>query len=105
MTFKRSVMIGAVASAILAFQPAVAQTLTEAVEQTIRTNPDVLIDVNRRLANEEAVRQARGGYLPRVDLALGWGGEWSENVSTRPGSDRPSSPRPRERRETFALSG
>ena len=85
MNFKRSVIVGAVASAVLAFQPASAQSLSEAVDQTIRTNPDILIDVNRRLANEQNVRQARGGYLPKVDLALGVGGEWSENISTRPG--------------------
>lgn len=64
-----------------------AQTLRDAVEQTIQTSPDVLIDVNRRLAADKAVDMARGGYKPKIDLNLGIGREWSENISTRPGSD------------------
>lgn len=72
----------------LLFQPwAVAQSLTEVVGQTINTSPNVLIDVNRRLALDQTVEQARGGYYPKADLALGIGREWSENSSTRPGSD------------------
>lgn len=68
-------------------QPAFSQSLTEVVDQTIKSNPDVLIDANRRLALDQTVEQARGGYYPKVDLALGIGREWSENTSTRPGSD------------------
>ena len=64
-------------------------TLAEAVDQTIKTNPDILIDANRKLSVDEAVKQARGGYYPKVDLNLGLGREWSENVSTQshPGGD------------------
>ncbi|GBG12471.1 outer membrane protein, adhesin transport system [Novimethylophilus kurashikiensis] len=64
-------------------------TLTEAVDQTIKTNPDILIDANQRLSTDEAVKQAKGGYYPKVDLNLGYGREWSENISTqnRPGKD------------------
>lgn len=85
VNFKYSVIVAAVASALLAYQPASAQTLQEAVEQTIRTNPDVMIDVNRRLETDQNIKQARGGYLPKVDLALGAGSEWSDNITTRPG--------------------
>ncbi len=64
-------------------------TLSEAVNQTIQTNPDILIDANRKLSVDEAVKQAKGGYYPKVDLNLGIGREWSENTSTRakPGHD------------------
>lgn len=64
-------------------------TISEAVDQTIKTNPDILIDANRRLAVDEAVKQAKGGYYPKVDLNIGYGREWSENTSTRdkPGHD------------------
>lgn len=73
--------------AALACQQAVAESLKDSVEKTINTNPDVLIDVNRRLSAEKTVDQAKGGYYPKVDLGLGIGREWSENISTRPGSD------------------
>jgi adhesin transport system outer membrane protein len=60
-----------------------AETLREAIELTLRTNPDVRIDVARRMANQEAENQAIGGYLPRVDLALGRGKQQPDNVTTQ----------------------
>jgi adhesin transport system outer membrane protein len=87
MKFKHSVLFCAIAGSVLASQSAVAQSLSEAVGQTIKTNPEVLIDANRRLSIDEAVNQAKGGYRPKIDLAAGIGREWSENTSTRPGSD------------------
>jgi len=48
----------------------------------MQTNPEVQIDVARRLATDEAVNQALGGYLPRVDLALGRGRQQTDNSST-----------------------
>jgi adhesin transport system outer membrane protein len=87
MTFKHSILFCAVAGALLAGQSAMAQTLGEAVDATIKTNPDVLINANRRLAVDQEINQAKGGYRPKVDLSAGWGWEWSENTSTRPGSD------------------
>lgn len=32
---------------------------------------------------DEAVRGAQGGYLPRVDVGLGWGREKADNSSSR----------------------
>lgn len=61
-------------------------TLSEAVNQTVRSNPDILVDANRKLSLDEAVKQAEGGYLPRVDLNLGYGEEWSKNLQTRQSS-------------------
>lgn len=60
-----------------------AQSVKEAVEQTIRTNPDILVEGNQRLANEQAVKGARGGFMPKVDLMMGTGREWSDNSITR----------------------
>lgn len=59
-------------------------TIAEAVDQTIKTNPDILIDANRKLSIDEAVKQAKGGYYPKIDLNLGHGREWSQNSITRP---------------------
>jgi adhesin transport system outer membrane protein len=71
----------------LSHQSAYSQTLSEVVDQTIKSNPEVLIDANHRLSLDHVVDQARGGYGPKVDMALGIGREWNENTSTRPGSD------------------
>lgn len=62
---------------------ALATTVAEAVDQTMKTNPDVLIDANHKLSLDQAVKEAKGGYLPKVDMNLGIGREWSENISTR----------------------
>lgn len=86
MKFKHSVLFCAVAGVLLASQ-ASAQSLSEAVDLTIKNNPDVLIDAKRRLATDEEVNQAKGGYRPKIDVTAGVGAEWSENVSTRPGTE------------------
>jgi len=72
---------------LMSYQPAVAQSLPEVVTQTIKTNPDVMIDVYRRLSLDTKVDQVRGNYKPKIDLNMGFGRERSENISTRPGSD------------------
>lgn len=58
-------------------------TLSEAVNQTVRSNPDILTEANRKLSLDEAVKQAEGGYFPKIDLNLGYGREWSQNIFTR----------------------
>lgn len=60
-----------------------AQSLKDAVDQTLKTSPEILIEANHRLSTDEAVKNARGGYFPKVDLMLGTGREWSDNASTR----------------------
>ena len=81
----KPVKISAMALAIAAVVqlPAQAQSLKDAIDMTIKTNPDVLVDTNQRLANDEAVNVARGGFMPKVDLLAGTGHEWSDNASTR----------------------
>jgi len=60
-----------------------AATLQEAVDVTIKTNPDVLAASNEREAVSKEVLQARAGYLPTVDLAIGTGYESTDNTTTR----------------------
>jgi adhesin transport system outer membrane protein len=76
-----------IAGGLALYQPALAQTLLEVVDHTIKTNPDVMIDVYRKLAQDKKVEQAQANYKPKIDLNLGIGRERSENISTRPGSD------------------
>jgi adhesin transport system outer membrane protein len=71
-------------TAILAMsQPASAQTLTEAVDKTLKSNPLILAETNRKLSTDQVIRQAESGYYPKADLNLGIGRERSDNPTTR----------------------
>ncbi|MFC3110641.1 TolC family outer membrane protein [Undibacterium arcticum] len=70
-------------AAAAASPPASAETLREAVEQAVRTNPEVLASAHRRFAADEGVKQALGGYLPRIDLNAGTGRERLDSADTR----------------------
>ena len=65
----------ACACAFAASNPVGAATLREAVEQAVLTNPEVLAAANHRFAADAGVKQARGGYFPRIDLNAGTGRE------------------------------
>ncbi|MDT8370776.1 MAG: TolC family outer membrane protein [Gammaproteobacteria bacterium] len=60
-----------------------ATTLQQAVDITVKTNPDILAASNERNAVAEEVNQARAGYLPTIDLAVGTGWESSDNPTSR----------------------
>ena len=60
-----------------------AQTLTEAIEQTIKTNPEVLEEAYRKLASDSTIAQAQAGYYPKIDLAVGTGWESTDSPTTR----------------------
>jgi len=86
---KKLIMLAVYSACQLSFLSAAnGTTIAEAVNQTIRTNPDILIDANRKLSIDQAVKQAEGGYYPKIDLNLGYGSEWSKNITTRPKSSR-----------------
>ncbi|MDD3652518.1 TolC family outer membrane protein [Immundisolibacter sp.] len=56
--------------------------ITDTVHKAIVYNPDVLVTQEDRNAIEQNVREAKAGYLPRVDVYAGVGGEKSDNAST-----------------------
>lgn len=60
-----------------------AVSLPEAVDATIKTNPDVLSASHERRAVGKEIDQARAGYFPTLDLTLGTGYERTNNPSTR----------------------
>lgn len=64
-----------------------AAQLDEVVSQGILTNPEVRQVLHARNAVYEEVNQAKGGYLPRIDVAGGIGYEWTENSSTASSGD------------------
>jgi adhesin transport system outer membrane protein len=60
-----------------------AASLREVVDSAIKTNPDVLAAIYQKQAVSKEIDQARAGYLPTVDLAVGTGWEMTDNPSTR----------------------
>jgi len=60
-----------------------ALTLTEAVDLALATNPDIGIVANNREAVDEELKQARGLWLPQIDIAAGVGRERTNDRSTR----------------------
>jgi len=69
----------------LALSPSLlsAETLNEVVDKALRTNPEVLSEVNAQLAATEAVKQAEAGYNPTLDVEAGIGRERSRNPNTQ----------------------
>ncbi len=55
-----------------------AATLTEAVEQAILRNPEVLASWHEFKATTSEIDAAKGGYLPRVDISGYLGHEWRD---------------------------
>ncbi|RKZ36880.1 MAG: type I secretion protein TolC, partial [Gammaproteobacteria bacterium] len=60
-----------------------AETLTEVIQHTLETNPDILMTVHNRLAADQELKQVQSGYLPSVELTGGYGREKSDNTTTR----------------------
>lgn len=50
-----------------------AETLQQAIEAMLQTNPEVRSVVHNRLGRDEEVRQAKAGYLPELNLSAGYG--------------------------------
>lgn len=51
------------------------ETLSEAVGEVISSNPQIRSQAYNRLARDQEVRQARGGYYPTLDFVAGAGTE------------------------------
>ena len=60
-----------------------AETLREAVAETINSNPDIQVVKNQRNAVEQEMEQARSAFFPQVDITVGHGWETSDNSTTR----------------------
>ncbi|MEE8188588.1 MAG: TolC family outer membrane protein, partial [Kiloniellales bacterium] len=77
---------GSLLGTVLVFAGATASqaiTLTEAIELAISTNPDIGIVASNREAVDEELKQARGLYLPQLDLTLGIGVERTNDRTQR----------------------
>ncbi|AKH99519.1 type I secretion C-terminal target domain [Hoeflea sp. IMCC20628] len=67
----------------LATVPASALTLEEAVDEALRSNPEILSSAENREAVEFELRQARGLYLPTLDLEASAGGRKLDSPGRR----------------------
>lgn len=67
--------------------PASGQTLQEAMRSALEYHPEVQSALNARLSVDESLKAAKGGYLPKVDLLMGYGWEGSDNPTTRGDGD------------------
>lgn len=70
------------ACAVLSFNSS-AMTLQDAVKSTLQTNPDIQASRLNVEAAREVYREAKGNYLPSVDVILAGGREKSNNSTTR----------------------
>ena len=70
-------------SALGAAATAHAMTLVEAVTFAVTTNPEIGEARANRLAIDQELVQARGLYLPQIDLEARTGPEWSDTPTTR----------------------
>ncbi|KFX67826.1 channel protein TolC [Pseudomonas taeanensis MS-3] len=68
---------------VLASTQTQAITLSEAIQSTLDNHPELHASMNNRLVSDEEVKVARGGYLPTVDLLVGYGREKTDSPSTR----------------------
>lgn len=60
-----------------------AMTLTEAIQSTVETHPQLQASQNARLSANEEVKVAKGGYLPSVDVLAGYGRKNLDSPATR----------------------
>jgi adhesin transport system outer membrane protein len=67
-----------------------ATTLYQSVEQALSTNPQLQTLAHNSQALQHDLEQSRGGYLPTVDMSLGYGLEQHSDSATRKSSSNPS---------------
>lgn len=60
---------------VLAASPALGQTLEQAVENTLKTNPDIKSAFNEFVSKQYVNEASSGAYLPSFDLDAGIGYE------------------------------
>ena len=76
-------LCSAVLLAMACTSQAQAMNLTEAIQSTIATHPELASRVDARLSADEQVKVAKGGFYPSVDLNAAYGRGYSDNTNTR----------------------
>lgn len=70
-------------AALLTSSDTTAQTLTEAIERTLHSNPNILATQQTLVAAQHLYQESRAGYRPSIDLMISRGQETSNNTTTR----------------------
>ena len=84
---RKAVLLSAVFGlALMVPGGAQAMSLKEAIQLVVSTNPDVTEQAKNRRSIDQELRQARGLYLPQIDVQWNAGPEFSENGNV----DRPA---------------
>ncbi len=83
ITFYAKATVLGTALVIPGSMAAQAVSLTESIELAISTNPDIGIVASNREAVDEELKQARGLWLPQIDVAAGIGKERTQDNNTR----------------------
>lgn len=60
-----------------------AETLNDAVQHGMITNPDILFNTAKGLSAEQGILKAKGAYYPTIDVNAGFGRENSLNPTTQ----------------------
>ena len=81
MTIKKSLAMSGLLA--LSFSAVQAETLQQTIQYTITENPEIQSASSERLAVEQEISQAKAGFFPTVDIAVGSGWERSFNSSTK----------------------
>ncbi|MGF1699422.1 TolC family outer membrane protein [Photobacterium makurazakiensis] len=66
-----------------------AQSLEQAVSETLATNPEIKRAYNEFMSRDQATRAATGDYLPSVDVSAGAGYEDYDNTTNNTGDYEP----------------
>ncbi len=88
-TLKCLLLTTAIFGAFLTTTPAMSQSMEDVVRLTLETNPTIGVVATNREAIEEELEQARGLYLPQVDLSVGVGPEHTSDSTTRGAGEDP----------------
>ena len=87
LNWKAGTALSALALAALLHTPASALTLQEAMQLTVSTNPEIGEARANRLAIDQELVQARGLYLPQIDVSGEVGPEYSDTPTVRSRGD------------------
>ncbi len=68
---------------LLTSSTVLADTLSDAVQHGMITNPDILFNTAKGLSARQDMDRAKGAYFPSIDAAAGFGREESNNPTTR----------------------